>query len=452
MTEKLDYDIVIVGAGPAGLSSAVEISKQRPDLSVVIIEQNDINKISNSWATFSDVVYDFNLGECSYPISKDYYLTRIGYKCILGDNNINKFVIDETKFRNLMKSRGKFEIIDNTKINEVNQIPSVLPYIPSIYNKDRIILLNGTSKNGDELNITTKLLIDTSGGFGNVSKKTSNRRGHISYGFRTYISNIKPDVCYHYECNLDTILGKRPAELWIYPRQKYNSKESKNYVLADIGIGYYITDYDYQLIEYLSTKKDKEKEIKKIIYPLLKETGKEIGLDIDELYKNSITEFCGVGNKLKTDPFQTGNIIYVGESAGLIQPMYHYGFEYGLYYGKLLGKNISKIIGGELWDNICMNESNLIYSRTWPTIAVEGLIFLNDEFGDILFDAAIKSFCKIQKLFSTKTTYDILRAKKIRNENKYKTAIMLISVLIMYLNGAKSILNFGREYINNKDE
>jgi len=88
------YDVVIVGAGPAGLFMAKELSK---DFSVCVIEKNKIGETSKFWVVSNKNIKDNKLEDCviSKPhrcCYKDYTGKSIGG--IIKDGNP---IVDEHK-------------------------------------------------------------------------------------------------------------------------------------------------------------------------------------------------------------------------------------------------------------------------------------------------------------------------------------------------------------------
>ena len=44
--EVMEYDVIIVGAGPAGLSCAIRLKQLKPDLMVAVIEKSEVESMT----------------------------------------------------------------------------------------------------------------------------------------------------------------------------------------------------------------------------------------------------------------------------------------------------------------------------------------------------------------------------------------------------------------------
>lgn len=141
-----EYDVVVVGAGPAGLSAAVESSK---DLQTLLIERNkEIGKSQKAWAEFEDRIQQQDLEDaikhrCKYVEQKYQVGADITIK-----TPTNMVLMDEEKVLETLESR----------INQDNcQITTNESFESYYYKGGRIVI----TTNNNQYN--TSILIDCSG-------------------------------------------------------------------------------------------------------------------------------------------------------------------------------------------------------------------------------------------------------------------------------------------------
>jgi flavin-dependent dehydrogenase len=79
-----EYDVIIAGAGPAGLSIASELSNK---YKVLIMEQGKIGKTNKSWLTYSDRLKKLGIPKsCVSGTFKKWYFSAGGSEFVINDN------------------------------------------------------------------------------------------------------------------------------------------------------------------------------------------------------------------------------------------------------------------------------------------------------------------------------------------------------------------------------
>jgi flavin-dependent dehydrogenase len=334
------YDVVIVGAGPSGLETAVEASNRGVD--VLLIEKDPIGTAKRTWNTFYTTIENFDLKNIAYPITDEIFSSsRILWHMNHHKPKI-KYIVAQEKFTEEMIKRGDFDVLDETMVEGVEN--------------DHFVKLK--TSNGD---IKAKLVVDATGAASSVSKMFGIDRGfansgHACYGIRlknfTYddIDLRNPHNQKQIETNPHTIFHNEiqirikkpffdglnpiprrwtPSELFFYPIDENT---------MDVGYGFFI--FKKQYYEWMpKVKKIGEKAfLKKLIFPMLNDRLKYVGYDISEHMENIECEYYGFGNPtIVSKPFAK-NLIITGESAGRIEQNYLIGLERGLEYGKVSGE------------------------------------------------------------------------------------------------------------------
>ncbi len=143
-----EYDYVVAGAGPAGLSAAVELSAN-PQFRGLIMERGEIGKSSKAWADYADKIKAAGLGNTILHVSKE-----IVQNSFLGTN------ISITSAYEGYASLDDKLLLETLRrrINPAHcDVAEGCEFFAFRYDKNRVIL---TTSRGE---MSTRLLIDATG-------------------------------------------------------------------------------------------------------------------------------------------------------------------------------------------------------------------------------------------------------------------------------------------------
>lgn len=313
MENKKNYDVVIVGAGPAGLSTALECSKA--GLTVLLIEESGLTETEKSWVTFPNAIND-------YPLIKEAITNTVNRLRFYGAKEsfdsgptpIKGYLIEQSVMNRAYKAEiNKFK---NCRIS------------------DKTLYQEAKRKNGcvevrtSQGMFTGKIIVDASGSYSVVANDlmVPNKRFWL---FMCYFLRIhKKDALSDYGCVVYSHGGAKAKSRGIAGALYPNSKD-----YFDIGVANYLEsgqDTGKMRMELREQAVNLWNFFQK--QRLIKE---EVKIDFSK-------EFYGGIRVTPRETIYGDNIIIVGDAAGQGSPITGEGLRTGLYYGEIAAKAIIK--------------------------------------------------------------------------------------------------------------
>ena len=327
MTIEHHYDLVIVGAGPAGSSVAYEASKN--GIRVALLEKEEIiaQSVRTSGVTWIQSIKEFGIPEDCYNPIKNYSFCSPNNEVTISGTIPQAAVLDVRKTYRWLAEQAKKEGTDiflKTNIKDV------------IKNEEgNIIGVSGTNNQG-EVTFYAKVIVDASGFSSTVSKAmgfvTQWERFGAGAEYEVKVENVDKETWW-------LMVGQKysPAGYaWIFPT-------GENIVRIGVGVGKpeSLVDPTERLKELIDSKMGPIKKLGKITpiefhYGLIPNDG----LSRKTVYNN---------------------LILVGDSAGQANPLVLEGIRYAIKFGRIAGKIASNAIKSGKTDEIALYP----YEENW---------------------------------------------------------------------------------------
>lgn len=325
MSDELDYDVVVVGAGPAGSSAAFSASKA--GLRVALVEKEEViaQTVRTSGVTWMDAIEEFDIPAHCYNPVKNYVFCSPNNEVSIKSDEPKAAVLDVRKtYRWLAEKARKqdTELFLNTTVTGATRVSG------------KISLTAVSSK--QEMRFNAKIAIDASG-FQSVVGKSLGlvsqwKRFGVGAEYEAQVENSESDTWY-------LMVGQQysPAGYaWIFPL-------GKDIVRIGIGVG---------KPESLLDPTERLKEIiDKKLGPLAK-LGKITPIE----FHYGLIPNEGLSRKTVYD-----NLILVGDSAGQANPLVLEGIRYSIKYGRLAGQ----VAASAILKNDTTEKSLKPYEDTW---------------------------------------------------------------------------------------
>ena len=305
MVKKFDYDLVVVGAGPAGSSAAYSASKNGCKVALIEKEKVVAETVRTSGVTWIDYCKEFGIPDNCYNPIRSYKFCSPKNSATISENIPKAAVLDVRKTYRFLADQAKENGVDiflDTTINDIIKVDGKLSGVIA------------TSKN-EELHFHSKMVIDASGFVSVVAKSLTNMKQWVRFGvgaeYEVDAENVDSDSWWLMVGEMYSPAGYA----WIFP-------VSKNRVRIGVGVGKPESEIDptKRLDEIIENK----------LGPI-----KDLGNISNKEFHYGLIPNEGLTRKTVYD-----NLILVGDSAGMANPLVLEGIRYAIKYGRLAG-NIS---------------------------------------------------------------------------------------------------------------
>jgi digeranylgeranylglycerophospholipid reductase len=327
LSEEYQYDVVVVGGGPAGSSAAWAAAKNGIKVALIEKESSIAETVRTSGVTWIQNIKEFGIpDDCFNPI-KNFSFCSPNNEVTISDSVPRAAVLDVRKTYRWLANEAEKEGVDifiKTSINNVIK-----------NDKEDIVGVTGTGPKG-EITFHSKIIIDASGFSSTICKAmgfaTQWERFGAGAEWEVKVEHVDSETWW-------LMVGQQysPAGYaWIFPL-------GDDIVRIGVGVGKPESNVDptQRLKELMDTKLGPIKKLGKIT-PIEFHYG---------LIPND-----GLSRKTVFN-----NLILVGDSAGQANPLVLEGIRYAIKFGRVAGKVSADSIKSGKTDR----DSLLPYEENW---------------------------------------------------------------------------------------
>ena len=324
----VDYDIAVVGGGPAGLSAACAAAKFKSKVILFEKDESIAHNIRTSGVTWIEEIEKLGISKEHYNPIKNYSFISPSNEVIIRGNTAKSCVLNvRSVYQHLafLAAEAGSEIMVRSNVINV-----------ALNSENRISGLKASTPKGDMV-IGSRLVIDASGFNSSIARRlglvSEWKRYGIGAEYECYCENVDRETWV-------LMVGRKYSDAgyaWVFPL-------SENRVRIGVGVG------------RPESNTDPLQKLNSIIDKKLKPLDKMGKIQPIELHYGFIPN-----EGLRTSTVSDG-LMLVGDSAGQANPLVLEGIRYAIEFGRLAGE-----IGAKSLAQNSNKESLLEYERIWKS-------------------------------------------------------------------------------------